>query len=268
MEKENFPLVTFITVVYNGASELEATIKSILAQTEKRFEYFILDGGSTDGTLDLIKKYESQITAWRSEPDKGLYDAMNKGMKLGTGNYLWFMNAGDLVYRDDTLEKIFIQLNVTKDEGRRRIVPHYPSFFPDVIYGETEIIDEEGKSLGQRRLKAPRNLNWKSLQWGMVVCHQSFIVKREKCELYNLKYRFAADIDWMIRVLKNSSNIQNTGMTLCKFKAGGMTYKNIRHGLKERFRIMVKNYGMIRTLFNHAVLGTKLFFYYLRHRRI
>jgi len=252
MERQN-SLVTYITVVYNGVSELEATIKSILSQTEKRFEYFIIDGGSTDGTIDLIKKYESQLTGWQSEPDRGLYDAMNKGMKLGTGNYLWFMNAGDLVYSDETLQKIF---SAIKEDT------------PDVIYGETEIINEKGISLGQRRLRAPEKLTWRSLQWGMVVCHQSFIVRREKCEPYNLHYRFAADVDWMIRVLKKSDNIYNAGITLCKFKSGGLTYKNIRHGLKERFRIMIKNYGFTRTLFNHAVLGTKLFFYYLRHRRI
>jgi glycosyltransferase involved in cell wall biosynthesis len=245
------PLVTFITVVYNGVTELEPTIQSILRQTDKRFEYFIVDGGSTDGTLDLIKKYESQLTGWMSEPDKGLYDAMNKGILLGTGNYLWFMNAGDVVNDATTFEKIF------RSETLR-----------DVIYGETEIINAEGKSLGQRRLKAPETLNWKSLQWGMVVCHQSFIVKRENCLPYDLQYRFAADVDWMIRVLKNSHSTFNTHLTLCKFKSGGLTYKNIRHGLKERYRIMVKNYGLITTLFNHAVLGTRLFFYYLRHRRI
>ncbi len=254
MDEKNPPLITFITVVYNGVSELEATIKSILAQTEKRFEYFIIDGGSTDGTIDLIKKYESQLTGWKSERDKGLYDAMNKGMTFGAGEYLWFMNAGDLVYSDDTLQKIFSSLKEKEEPG--------------VIYGETEIIDETGKSLGQRRLKAPETLNWKSLQWGMVVCHQSFIVKRDLCEEYNLHYRFAADVDWMIRVLKKSKQVHNAGITLCKFKSGGLTYKNIRHGLKERFRIMVKNYGLIKTVFNHGVLGTKLFFYYLRNRRI
>src|ERR1043165_4728915 len=104
--KEISPLVTFITVVYNGVTELEPTIQSILRQTDRRFEYFIVDGGSTDGTLDLIKKYESQLTGWMSERDKGLYDAMNKGMHLGSGKYLWFMNAGDEVNEATTLQKI------------------------------------------------------------------------------------------------------------------------------------------------------------------
>ena len=279
------PLVTFITVVYNGVSDLESTILSILAQTEKRFEYFIIDGGSTDGTIDLIKKYETQLTGWTSERDNGLYDAMNKGMKLGTGKYLWFMNAGDLVYEKDILEKLFsseattIEQHLTRNKKqetrneRKEIkdqqqIPLSSQLTTDVIYGETEIIDENGRSLGKRRLQAPAKLNWKSLQWGMVVCHQSFLVKREKCQTYNLHYHFASDVDWMIRVLRNSQYIHHSGMTLSKFKSGGLTYKNIRHGLKERFRIMVKNYGMVTTLFNHLILGIKLFFYYLPHRRI
>jgi len=259
------PLVTFITVVYNGVSELEPTIKSILFQTEKRFEYFIIDGGSTDGTVELIKKYDTQLTGWISEPDQGLYEAMNKGMKLGTGKYFWFMNAGDLVYDVEMLAKIFILKGIKDEEQETK---NKKQEMPDVIYGETEIIDEAGKSLGRRRLRAPGKLNWKSLQWGMVVCHQSFLVKREKCLPYDLHFRFAADVDWMIRVLRNCEYIMNSGMTLSKFKSGGLTYKNIRHGLKERYRIMVKNYGLIKTLFNHLVLGVKLVYYYLLHRRI
>ncbi|MCX6291996.1 MAG: glycosyltransferase family 2 protein [Bacteroidetes bacterium] len=258
---ENKPLVTFITVVYNGASELESTILSILSQTEKRYEYFIIDGGSTDGTVDLIKKYESKLTGWISEKDHGLYDAMNKGMLMGTGQYLWFMNAGDVVYSESTLEKIFASLDrlQTADHGR------LPA---DIIYGETEIINEAGSSVGLRRLQTPEKLNWKSLQWGMVVCHQSFLVKREKCLPYSRQYRFADDIDWMIRVLRNSETIHNSRLILSKFKAGGLSKQNIREGLKERFRIMTRNYGFFNTAFNHLVLGTKLFFYFLRHGRI
>lgn len=272
----NQPLVTFITVVYNGVSELESTIRSILSQTEKRFEYFIIDGGSTDGTLDIIKKYEQQITGWTSEPDKGLYDAMNKGIKLGTGKYMWFMNAGDLVYSNDMLAKIFSAESVLEEQQKTKNKKpetsnqeqSFVELTADVIYGETEIIDEKGNSLGKRRLQAPDKLNWRSLQWGMVVCHQSFLVKREKCQTYDLHYRFAADVDWMVRVLRNSQSIRNSNMTISKFKSGGLTYKNIRHGLKERFRIMIKNYGLFTTLLNHFILGIKLFFYYLRHRRI
>ncbi len=257
--ESNTPLVTFITVVYNGVTELEQTIKSILAQTDKRFEYYIIDGGSTDGTLELIAKYKSQIAGFISEKDNGLYDAMNKGMKMGNGQYLWFMNAGDQVYSNQTLEKIF---------SSEANVPRPSSLVPDIIYGETEILDKDGNSLGDRRLKAPKKLTWRSLQWGMVVCHQSFLVTREKCFQYNLEYTFAADIDWMIRILMQSTQVRNAELILCKFKSGGVSQKNIRHSLKERFGIMVHYYGFFTTLFNHVILGTKFFFYYLRHRRI
>ena len=270
MSESNESLVTFITVVFNGVTELELTINSILAQTEKRFEYYIIDGGSTDGTLALIEKYKPQITGFISEKDHGLYDAMNKGMKLGIGKYFWFMNAGDQLFSNDVLEKIFSSLNVTHDE-RSGNVPRPSSLaplYPDVIYGETEVLDQHGNHLGDRRLKAPKKLKWRSLQWGMVVCHQSFLVKREKCLPYNLKYTFASDIDWMIRILMRSKTIHNTHLILSKFKSGGVSQKNIRHSLKERFGIMVHYYGFLHTIHNHVILGTKFFFYYLRHRRI
>jgi len=245
------PTVTFITVVYNGEKELESTIQSIINQTYPNIEYVVIDGGSKDGTVDVIKKYRDKISYFISESDKGLYDAMNKGIKASTGDYLWFMNAGDLVYSNDILEKIFINQNST----------------PDVIYGETEMIDNNGKSIGMRRLKAPETLTWKSLQWGMVVCHQSFIVKREKCIPYDLHFRIASDINWMIKVLKQSEHIFNTHLILAKFKTSGLSYNNIPTSLKERFRIMIKNYGLVKTVFNHAIIAVKFFWYVLRHGR-
>jgi glycosyltransferase involved in cell wall biosynthesis len=245
------PTVTFITVVFNGEKELEPTILSIINQTYPHIEYVVIDGGSTDSTLDIIKKYRDKISYFISELDKGLYDAMNKGIKAATGDYFWFMNAGDLVYSSDTLEKIFANRNA----------------FPDVIYGETEMIDKNGNSIGMRRLKAPETLSWKSLQWGMVVCHQSFIVKKDKCIPYDLHFRIASDINWMIEVLKRSEHIYNTHLILAKFRTSGLSYNNIPTSLKERFRIMKRNYGFTRTVFNHIIIGAKFFWYVLRHGR-
>ena len=245
------PTVTFITVVFNGEKELEPTIQSIINQTYPYIEYVVIDGGSKDGTLDIINKYRHKISYFISEPDKGLYDAMNKGIKAASGDYIWFMNAGDLVYSNDTLEKIFAAKHS----------------LPDVIYGETEMIDKSGTSIGMRRLKAPETLTWKSLQWGMVVCHQSFIVKREKCVLYDLQFRIASDINWMIEVLKKSENIYNSHLILAKFRTSGLSYNNIPTSLKERFRIMKKNYGFTHTVFNHTIIGAKFFWYVLQHGR-
>jgi glycosyltransferase involved in cell wall biosynthesis len=151
--KAKFPKVSIITVVFNGARFLEATIQSVINQQCKNFEYIIVDGGSTDGTLDIIHKYEKQISKWSSGTDSGLYDAMNKGIDLAIGDYLWFINAGDEIYDIEVLCKLF------KDENAEA----------DIFYGETLIIDPNGKEIGMRRQKIPEMLNWKSLKRGMVV---------------------------------------------------------------------------------------------------
>jgi glycosyltransferase involved in cell wall biosynthesis len=246
------PLVSIITVVYNSQNLLEKTILSIINQTYTNIEYLIIDGASTDKTIDIIKKYETSITKWISEKDNGLYDAMNKGLKMASGNYVWFINSGDKIYSPDTLQKLINQINS----------------LPDIIYGETEIIDINGNELGLRRHSAPDKLNWKILSRGMLVCHQSVLVKRELATEYNLKYRHSSDFDWLIRVLKCSKSIHNSKLILSKFLEGGQTAKNLVPGLKERFWIMTKYYGLIPTIFRHFMMIFRLTFYYFRHRRI
>jgi glycosyltransferase involved in cell wall biosynthesis len=98
--------ITVITVVRNGEKTLEQTILSVINQTYKNIEYIIIDGGSTDGTVDIIKKYEQHLACWVSEPDKGIYDAMNKGIEKATGDFLFFLNSGDFLFENSTLTKI------------------------------------------------------------------------------------------------------------------------------------------------------------------
>src|SRR5688572_4810851 len=99
---QSAPLLSIITVVYNGEQLLEKTILSILNQTYTNIEYLIIDGRSKDRTVDIIKKYENKISYWVSEPDKGIYDAMNKGMNAAKGDYIWFINAGDVIHAQNT----------------------------------------------------------------------------------------------------------------------------------------------------------------------
>lgn len=107
--KKTVPLVTIITVSYNAVDVIEKTILSVLEQTYRRIEYLIIDGGSTDGTLNVIKKYEDRITYWISEPDRGIYDAMNKGIQKSNGEWINFMNSGDSFYAQDIISKVFSQ---------------------------------------------------------------------------------------------------------------------------------------------------------------
>lgn len=99
--------ISIITVVFNGSKYLEKTIQSVINQTYQNIEYIIIDGGSTDGTLDIIKKYEDKITYWLSEPDEGIYYAMNKGISVATGDWVNFMNSGDCFYNNHVLKTIF-----------------------------------------------------------------------------------------------------------------------------------------------------------------
>lgn len=246
----NDPLISIITVVFNGEEHIGRTIESVLGQTYKQIEYIIVDGESTDGTLDVIAGFK-EVDLLISEPDSGLYDAMNKGIKLATGDYLWFLNSGDQVYSKDTVAKMVDGL-----QDR-----------PDVIFGETVIIDENQNEIGDRRLKPPDTLTWKSFRQGMVVCHQSILVKRELAPAYDLNYRLSSDIDWSIRAVKSAANTHNSRMILSRFLEGGLTDHNLSEGLKERFKIMRKYYGLIPTILRHFVFGARLTNYFLRHKR-
>lgn len=228
------PRISVITVVYNGQSLIERTVKSVVEQSYGAIEYIIIDGASKDNTLSAITPYKSKINAILSEKDNGIYDAMNKGLRLATGEYVLFLNAGDEFFSANTLTEVF-------------------KTFPnaDAYYGNTAVTDDSGQQLGDRRLAPPEQLNWKSLKHGMCVSHQSFIAKRSLCSPYNTEYRISADFDWVINVLKKSKNVVNTDIYISKFLAGGASKTNQMLGLKERFKIMTKQYGLIPTLWNH-----------------
>lgn len=244
MHNHVHPKFSIITVTYNAGAVLEDTIQSVITQTYRNVEYIIVDGGSKDHTLDIINRYREHIHTLVSEPDKGLYDAMNKGIRLATGDYLCFLNAGDELHEDDTLQLMVHSITGTE--------------LPDLLYGETAIVDEEGHFLRMRRLSAPENLNWKSFKDGMLVCHQAFFPRRELAEPYDLRYRFSADFDWCIRIMKKSHTLHNTHLTLIDYLNEGVTTRNHRASLHERFRIMCRHYGYLSTLARHAWFALRL----------
>ncbi|HET6224937.1 MAG TPA: glycosyltransferase family 2 protein [Bacteroidia bacterium] len=243
------PKITIITVVFNAQALIEQTIQSVLQQTYPFIEYIIIDGASTDGTLQLIDRYKAQLAFISSEKDQGLYDAMNKGLKKATGEYVLFLNAGDVLNDADVLQAIFT-------DGT-------PA---DVYYGNTKIIDAAGSVLGERRLTPPEKLTWRSLKFGMCVSHQSFIPKRTLVEPYDLRYKLSSDIDWVIRVLKKANTIVNTHITISKFLEGGVSSKRRKKALIERFKIMVTHYGLLSTLFSHAYILVRYPFHKLTRK--
>lgn len=233
------PTFSVITVCYNAGAVIEDTIQSVISQTYHHVEYIIIDGDSTDKTCSIIHRYRERITRVVSEPDRGLYDAMNKGMALATGDYLCFLNAGDSFHEDDTLQQMVHTLREVDE-------------LPDVLYGETQLVDREGHFVRMRRLAAPERLTWRSFRWGMMVCHQAFFAKRSLAEPYDLRYRFSADFDWCIRVMKKALTLHPTRLVLIDYLQEGMTTRNHQASLRERFRIMVHHYGWFSTLCCHA----------------
>jgi glycosyltransferase involved in cell wall biosynthesis len=244
------PTLSVITVVYNNVADIGRTLLSVLNQTYPAIEYIVIDGGSTDGTLDIINTYKSRIAKLLSEPDKGIYDAMNKGLALATGDYVIFMNSGDEFYAADTVEKVFATADVA-----------------DIYYGETEMVNARRESLGQRRHKVPAKFTWRSFKYGMSVSHQAIYIRRTLTEPYDPAYQLSADIDWIIRAAKKAKKIVKVDSYVAKYLVGGMSKAKHRQSLEERFAIMKKHYGLLPTIFNHLVIALNLGIYWLKNRR-
>lgn len=229
------PVISIITVCYNAEREIEATLKSVKEQSFKNYEYIIVDGASKDNTLKVISQSGVEPTHLVSERDKGIYDAMNKGLALAQGEYLMFLNAGDSLYSTNTLQKI-------ADAAKGS---------PDVIYGDTAIVDAERNYLRPRKLRPPKTLTRNSFKNGMLVCHQAFLPKRELAMPYDMQYRFSADFDWCVKILSASKKCTQIDDFIVNYLEEGATTRNHLKSLKERFRIMCKHYGFFVTLFKH-----------------
>ena len=233
------PKFSIITVTYNAAAVVEPTLRSIISQSYNNYEFILVDGGSSDDTVSKVRESGVKASHIVSERDKGLYDAMNKGIKLATGDYLCFLNAGDSFHSPDVLEKM-----VAAIDGE--------ALLPDILYGETAIVDDKRQFVRMRRLQAPEQLHWTSFKQGMLVCHQAFFARRTLAPNYDLAYRFSADVDWCIKVMKESKDIVNTHVVIVDYLQNGLSLQNHRASLIERFRIMAKHYGLLPTLLRHA----------------
>ena len=246
------PLFTIATVTYNAEATLERTLKSVASQDYANIEHLIVDGCSTDHTLSLVQSYVEENQSRHSirlisEPDDGLYDAMNKALLCAKGDYIAFLNAGDCLHSTDTISAIAEQTQWVKGDDRH----------PAILYGDTHLVDNDGKFLRRRRLTPPEKLTPETFLDGMRVCHQSFYVRTDlaKQEPYDLRYRYSADFDWCIRLIRRATNrriqIVNTHLVLTDYLNEGMTTSNHRASLVERFRIMAHYYGWFTTIFRH-----------------
>ncbi|MDR1543049.1 MAG: glycosyltransferase [Prevotellaceae bacterium] len=234
-------MLSIITVTYNAEKHIERTIRSVLVQSYSDIEYIIIDGKSTDRTVEIAKKFPNfQII---SEQDCGLYDAMNKGLRLATGDFVWFVNAGDEIFAPDTAQNIADALAKNPEA--------------DIIYGQSLIVDENGKPLGERHKIAPEFLTKNSFLNGLVVCHQSILVRKNIAQEYKLKYRVSADYDWVLNAVSRSKKNIYMDEYLSKFMIAGVSAVNRKKSWQERFLIMKKHFGLCKTLFAHGIIVLK-----------
>jgi glycosyltransferase involved in cell wall biosynthesis len=231
--------LSIITITYNAEQYLERTIQSIENQSVQDFEYIIIDGKSKDDTLKIAEKYKSRINKLISESDKGLYDAMNKGLKNASGDFVWFMNAGDEINDNQAVEKIY---KVISDKT-------------DVLYGDTFFIDEDGSIQGLRSEITPhrlsKELKWQDMKLGMLVCHQAFIARKSIAPLY-MENNLSADVDWEIECLKKAKEVKCLDFVVAKYLTGGISNKQLKRSLLDRYEVLKKHFGLMGAISAHV----------------
>ena len=212
--------ISIITVSYNSEATIETTFQSVANQSYQNIEYIVVDGGSTDGTLDLVKKYNKHISKWVSEPDKGLYDAMNKGIAMATGDVIGLINSDDLFCDNNALEKV---ANVFRKQ------PNLDSVYADLYYVSQQNTDKIVRHWVTGSQKKFKN--------GWHPAHPTFYIKKEVYNKYgefDLTYKLAADFEIMLRFLEKF-NISTTYLKepLVKMRLGGETNKSLNNILKQ-----------------------------------
>lgn len=220
------PLISVVTVVFNGEKYLEETIQSVLNQTYSNIEYIIIDGGSTDGTIDIIKKYEDAIDYWVSEPDKGIYDAMNKGITLSTGEIIGIINSDDW-YEAYAINEV---VQIHKNQASQR----------HVVCGAITKRASDGNALFVLKRRPIKSI--KDIIKGMPVNHPAFFVPRgvyKQIGLFDTIYKLSADYDFVIRLYINDVKFVFTRNVLANMRMQGASegIKNAKLQLFEDFRI-------------------------------
>lgn len=211
-------LVTIVTVTYNAEDLLEETILSVINQTYKNIEYIIIDGASSDKTIDIIKKYEDKISYWRSEADDGIYYAMNKAIEKATGKWINFMNAGDTFADNDVVTYVM------KNKGNNT----------ELIYG-----NYRKKNL-DIVVKAQEKTNWYQT---MPFCHQTLFTRTElmKTEPFDTNFKIAADHNFILKMYQEQKNFSYLDKTLAVFSEGGFANSNTVKMCIESLKVLMEN---------------------------
>lgn len=218
--------LSIITINYNNRDGLKKTIDSVLAQTWTDYEWIVIDGGSTDGSRELIEQYQEHFAYWCSEPDKGVYNAMNKGIAQAKGEYMNFMNSGDTFYEAETLQKVFIMDRIA-----------------DVLYGDRLKVYTDHVELQTY----PLAMEFYCIAYGMI-CHQALIIKSSwlKEKRYDESLRICADWKHLLEMAIRGATFKHVGVTICRFDMEGKSstdnkqfqeeWDNVFEGIPETIR--------------------------------
>ena len=225
-------LISIITITFNAERTIGDTLKSLREQSFRDFEHIIVDGASTDRTLEIVRTLGAEDVRILSEKDRGLYDAMNKGLLMAKAPYVLFLNSGDRFSSPEELHRYAEA--VCKGA--------------DIVYGDTQLVDCDGNVIGPRHLSVPERLTFDSFKRGMLVCHQAFLVRKDIAPMYDLQYRFSADYDWCLGCLEKAEpdKCVNLHRVTINYLTEGLTDKNKIASLKERYRIMCRRYGVAK----------------------
>ena len=225
--KNDCPLVSIITIVFNGEKSIERTIKSVLNQNYSNIEYLIVDGGSSDGTINIIRKYEDKIKRWISEPDKGISDAFNKGIGMATGDIVGFVNADDW-YNENTVSKV---------------VPFFAKF--SAVYGDVQFW--EGETVKHRTYA-----DHGKLEQGMTLAHPAVFVKRhmfQKYGMFDLNFKIAMDYEFLIKLYVGKEPFYNIREVIMNMSLGGISDRNWLKAFAEERSLKTKYFGSLRSTY-------------------
>ncbi len=231
----NLPLISIITVVLNSEEYIENTILSVINQSYKSKEYIIIDGGSNDGTLDIISKYGNRINYYLSEPDEGIYDAMNKGIKLASGDWIIFMNAGDSFVENGVFEKIIKEV-YKYNENLEKV---------NLIYGNALVVNNK-LGIVYKVKKEITGINTFYFSIKQPICHQAVLFNRsifDEIGVYNKKFKLAGDYEWFVRFFMGKENYiaKFIDIDIVNFQMDGLSFDLLLNMLIER-KIIAKKY--------------------------
>jgi glycosyltransferase involved in cell wall biosynthesis len=226
MTQARSPLVSVVTVCRNAVAEIEATIASVISQTHPAIEYIVIDGASTDGTVEAIRRASDDIDTWISEPDAGIYDAMNKGVRLATGEWIIFMNAGDRFYSNHAIEELLCAHGADAD----------------LLYGDHEVRYPGGSRRIARA--APPSRLWK----GMVCSHQAVLSKTEllRQNPFDTSEPVTADFAFLLQQQVNGKRIERCAVVVASILAGGVSDTRRVNAIRSYYRTVSRTHRALR----------------------